>query len=336
MTMDDDRFLHDLRRAPRPGFGRALRERLRAHEEDAAAARPWLRPALAGAFAAVAVAGLFLLPSVRAVAQSALDLFRVRTFTAVQFDPARLDRLRALSGPGGDGQEGGATLLGLGEVEKLRDPGRPALYPTVAAAAAAASMTSARTPAWLPDGMRLDTVLVQGEGEARITLHTARLRAILDALDLRDVQVPPGLDGRQLTVRMPPAVIQQFQGGRRVAHLVQAASPEVTLPPGADLAQLGEIGLRVLGLDPAEARRVAAAVDWRSTLLVPVPVNAASFRQVSVQGHPGLLVTSDGTATDGRRHREGSLLLWTEGDRVMALAGDLRDVDLLQIAESLR
>jgi hypothetical protein len=184
--------------------------------------------------------------------------------------------------------------------------------------------------------MRLDTVLVQGEGAARITLHTSRLRSLLDALDLRDVQVPPGLDGRQLTVRMPPAVIQQFQGGRRVAHLVQASSPEVALPPGADLAQLGEIGLRVLGLEPDEAHRVATAVDWRSTLLVPVPVNAASFRQVNVQGHAALLVTSDAGGTDGHRRREGSLLLWTEGDRVMALAGDLRDMDLVQIAESLR
>ena len=81
---------------------------------------------------------------------------------------------------------------------------------------------------------------------------------------------------------------------------------------------------------------MAHTIDWRTTLLVPVPANAASFRQVSVQGHPALLIESSGTGIGGHSGREGTLLLWTEGDRVLALGGDLREMELMQMAESLR
>ena len=73
---------------------------------------------------------------------------------------------------------------------------------------------------------------------------------------------------------------------------MQSRSPEVSLPPGADLAQLGEIGLRILGLDATEAHRFAGSIDWHSTFLVPVPAKEAEFRQVQVNGHPALLVTA--------------------------------------------
>ena len=81
---------------------------------------------------------------------------------------------------------------------------------------------------------------------------------------------------------------------------------------------------------------MAHAGDWRTTLLIPIPSNAASFRQVSVQGHPGLLVLSSGDMDTARERREGSMLLWTEGDRVFALVGTLRETDVMQVAESLR
>ena len=334
----DDRFLNEHHREPRSGFAHALRERLRGLEELEAEDRGWLRlaPVSVALAGAALVAALFLIPSVRIAAQSVLDLFRVRTFAAVQFDAARLDKLKELAGARNDEEPRDLTLLGIEKTETLKDPGKPAVYPSLGAASLAANLSFVRTPAWLPGGMKLDTVMVQGEGAARLTVRAARLRSLLDALDLRDVQVPANVDGQQLTVRMPPAVIQNFRSDRREAHLLQATSPEVTLPPGVDLAQLGEIGLRILGLEPGEAHRMAHAIDWRTTLLVPVPINAASFRQVSVQGHPALLITSNGGTVDGHMRREGSMLLWTEGDRVLALGGELREMELMQIAESLR
>src|SRR3989442_13632125 len=90
----DDKFLHDCRRDPAPGFARGLREKLRVQEE----ARPtagW-RPMVAAAAALLVVVALFAFPSVRAWAQAVLDMFRVRNFVAVSFDPRRVEKLRSL------------------------------------------------------------------------------------------------------------------------------------------------------------------------------------------------------------------------------------------------
>jgi len=326
----NDQFLHDLRREPRPEFARGLRERL--HGEERAASRPWrtlnLPFALAAAFVAVAIGALFVFPAVRASAQAFLDLFRVRSFTAVQFDPARLEKLRSL--------EQDNALLVFDQQEVIVNPGEPQAFPTPAAAGAAAGL-EVRGPAFLPAGMILDTVLVEGAGEARFTLHEARLRALLDALDLQDVQIPPGLDGQAVTVRKPPVVIQRFRKDRREAMLVQARSPEVTLPAGVELERLGEIGLRVLGLDPGEARKLAQSIDWHTTLVVPVPMNASTFRNVTVRGNPGLLVTvASDKAGERRRHGEGTIVMWTEGERVFGLTSNLGGPELMQVAESVQ
>jgi hypothetical protein len=107
------------------------------------------------------------------------------------------------------------------------------------------------------------------------------------------VQVPQGLDGQPVTVHKPAIVVQSFTDGKHSFAVLEAMSPEVTLPPGADLRQLGELGLRVLGLDANEARRLAAAIDWRSTLLVPVPTSAGSFRQVTVNGKQALFISKN-------------------------------------------
>jgi len=107
------------------------------------------------------------------------------------------------------------------------------------------------------------------------------------------------------------------------------------MPAGWDLERLGEIGLRILGLDKGEAKRIAHATDWKSTLVLPLPMNASSFRQVSVRGQSGLLITTADRASDGKRHREGALLMWSEGGRVFCLEGNLSGPDLVQMAESI-
>ena len=150
--------------------------------------------------------------------------------------------------------------------------------------------------------------------------------------------MPQGLDGQSITVRMPASVMQRFGKDTRHLMVIEGTSPEVALPLGTDMKQLGEIGLRVLGLDADEARRISASVDWRSTLLVPVPTNAASFRQVDVNGHKGLFIRMSDAAEGGPGHRDGggAMVMWTEGERVLAVQGNLSGEDVLEVAQSLR
>ncbi len=330
--MDEKRLLA-MRRAPRPEFARELHERLR-RQGPARAAAPAVGTrrlgwALAGGLAvAVAVLG-FTVPAVRVSAQAFLDLFRVRNFAAVPVDPARLERLKQQNlDP--------ASLLTGGRPEVLEQPAPPRQVGSVAEAAALAGF-AVRVPS-APAGWAADTISVVGGGAMRFAVDGDRLRRLLETLELRDLPVPAGLDGQPITVRTSPAVRVSVARGDRHVELVEARSPEVDLPAGLDLAQLGEIGLRVAGLDPGEARRFAGSVDWHTTLVVPVPLDAASFTTVSVRGQRALLVRSAGRAAKtghGERHA-GQLLLWSEGDMVYALGGELDEVSLVEMAESLR
>jgi hypothetical protein len=324
----DDRFLNQLRKDPDPGFASRLRDRLRAQEPPRMAWNARLAPTLAGALAVGVVVALFAFPTVRASAQAMLDLFRVRKFSAVPFDASRLDRLRQL--------ESDRTFMVFDRKEVVRDPGDPQVVTSTAAASAAAGFAVAQ-PSYLPQGWSADTIRVQGPGEARVSVSEAKLRTLLDALNLSDVAVPAGLDNQVVEIRKAPVVIQEFRGGgTRRASLIQSNSPEVGVPSGLDVARLAEIGLRILGLDSEEAHRIATTTDWRSTLLVPVPLNASTFRQVTIHGSQGLLITMTGANTNGDEVHQGTIVMWSEGDRVFAARGNLGDRDLLQMVESVQ
>ena len=335
----DDKELHSLRREPRPEFARELHERLRRQGPAAAPARTW-RPAplgwsLAGGLAAAFVVLCFTVPAVRVSAQAFLDLFRVRNFAAVSVDPARLERLK-------DQKLDLESLIAGGRVDTLEAPGKPVVVASAQEAAAAAGY-AVRVPAQRPGGFAPDTIVVVRPGSVRFGVDTQRLRQALDALDIRDVTVPAGLDGQTLTVRTSPMVAQRFVREKRHLELMQAPSPEVSLPAGLDLERLGEIALRVAGLDPGEARRFASTIDWHSTLLVPVPTDASSFSEVTVRGNRGLLVRFSGESKAGPGvhdkhgpHGPGCLLLWSEGGMVYALGGNVDAAPLVEMAESLR
>ncbi len=318
----DERFLENLRREPRPEFAATLRDKLRSQESRSVAWRHGRTRALAFAAAAVIAVSLFALPSVRASATAMLDMFRVRKFAVVQFDESRLEKLRSLKDE--------RAFLIFDRKEVHREPGPARYMASLEAAEAEAGLKAARLT-YIPTGLIPDSIYVEGAGEARFAVSETKLREALDLLDLRDVSVPPGLEGQWVDVRKPPVVIQTFKSARgNEVGLMQAMSPEVALPPGLDLARLAEVGLRILGLDQGEARRIAQATDWRSTLLVPVPMNASTFRQVTIHGQPGLLVTME----NGKRN--GSVVLWTENDRVFALRTTLGSTVAVQMAESVQ
>ena len=220
--------------------------------------------------------------------------------------------------------------------QTVLEPGPPRIYLDVAKASQVTGLTL-RTPATLPTGLQLDSVSVMGEGIARLTVDVARLRKVLDALELSDVAVPRELDGKVVTIRKPTIVAQHYLNGEKRVEFMQSKSPEVSLPAGTDLARLGEIALRVLGTSAADAARLARQIDWRTTLLVPVPTDAGSFREITVHGQKGLLVTRIQRETDGSgRRRAGALVMWSEGDMVYALAGNLDSDDLVLMANSTR
>jgi hypothetical protein len=321
----DDQFLRDLKAQPSPEFAARLRTALHAKPAahvarigSAAALRKWLAAA-----ASLAVVGFaFTLPPVQAAAQAFLDLFRVVQFTGVQVDP---ERLRTLESSGIDFQ------VMFGDVEPLTTPQEPVSYATAQEAGAAAGVR-VRTPAWLPDGYSSTGFLVSAEHAARVTANTAGLQALLDTLGLADVELPDGLDGQVATVRVPPIVSQTYANGEHTVHVIQAQSPDVSFPAGLDLPKLAYAALRVLGMSQDEAYNMSVTIDWRSTLVVPVPPQAASYRPINVGGNEGLLI--EGVAEEeGAR---GGVLMWSANGETFAVTGPISGVQLLEIAQTLQ
>jgi hypothetical protein len=321
----DDQFLRDLKAQPNPEFAGRLRATLRALPPNAVARvapaadlRRWFAAA-----ASIAVVGFaFTLPPVQAAAEAFLDFFRVRQFTGVQFDP---ERLRSLEG------SGFRPEAILGDIEPLTTPQEPVPYATAAEAGAAAGIR-VRTPAWVPFGYSSTGFMVSSEHAARITPNTAGLQALLDTLGLTDVELPEDLDGQVATVRIPPIVTQRYVNDDRNVHVIQARSPDASFPAGLDLSKLAYAGLRVLGMSRDEAYRMSVTIDWRSTLVVPVPSQAAAYRPINVAGNEGLLI--EGLAQD--EGHAGGVLMWSTGDETFAVTGPVSGQELLEIAQTLQ
>ncbi|MCB9443820.1 MAG: anti-sigma factor, partial [Ardenticatenaceae bacterium] len=91
---------------------------------------------------------------------------------------------------------------------------------------------------------------------------------------------------------------------------------------------LGEALLQMIGLNAAEAQRLAQNIDWTSTLLLPIPQDFASFNEVTVEGVSGLALNS----VNG----EGSALFWQKDGVVYLLLGPgLMADDLVSLAGTL-
>lgn len=325
----NDSFLHDLRRPPPREFAERLRAELRAAEARGDATRPVTRAVKWTALAAsvVVAASALTLPAVRVGAKAFLDFFRIVDVVGVAVDPSRLGRLTrsGLDLP---------RLLG-GQIEVLGRPAAPVEVATPEAAGKAAGV-GVLAPAFLPVGMTRSRIEVVGGTAMRIAANGRELEGVLDALSITDVSVPAGLDGQTATVRIPPVVHMTYRDGRRSVSFLQAQAPEVSFPAGLDLAVLANIGLRILGLDSDDAYRLAQDIDWRSTLLVPVPIAAGTFREVDVLGRTGLMVESARTGQGGGEGRAQTAILWSAGGRVFALSGGLRPEELLEMAQTVQ
>jgi hypothetical protein len=342
-----DDFLSRLREEPRPEFEERLGERLREidAQERERRLRPGpyrrLAPALAGVGLAAALAFAFTLEPVRAAAREFLDLFRVKRFAAVPVDPQRLARIA----------EGGLDLKTLvgDQVQVVVPPEKPEAVSSPEAGGIVAGI-QVRQPAYVPRAAALAEVLVGRPGSFRVRLDTAKLEALAQAIGADDVEIPAFWNGATIDVEMAPVVAMRYQrpsttGDQPPADagfvLFQARTPEVQLPEGLDLAVLGELGLRAAGMSAPEALTFARAVDWRTTLLVPVPAEGGRYREVEVRGQKGLLISSyraPKTAPDGtlRRGAWRSVLMWSEGDSCFGLQGPGEGVEVLEMAQSIR
>ena len=325
--MSDDDFMFSGLRTPPTAFVRQLRARLEAADLEWGSAPRIPRLRWAAAIAGVLILGAALTqPSVRAAAMTFLDFFRVVNFAPVSVQADRLSQL---------GEQGIDLPRILGQqTQRLQPPPAPRVVATAEAAGAAAGIALA-LPAWRPVGLDLQRIEVKGSQAWRFTASTRKLEQVLTSLGIDDLSVPASIDGQAVTMSVPPVVRIVYGDQTRSAVLMESRQPQVSLPAGTDVAQLAEIALRVLGVDREEAYRMAQSIDWRTTLLVPIPADVSNFRQVDIEGHAGLLMTMARRTARGRLPVE-SRILWSTGDRVFALIGNVPPNDLFDMAQSMQ
>lgn len=148
-------------------------------------------------------------------------------------------------------------------------------------------------------------------------INRAKAQSLLDEASRVDLVLPEEVDGADVSVDIQSSVSLAFgtcpepsndseaeremareaQGGgspgRMYADciiLTQIPSPEVSAPVSLDINKLAQIGLEFTGMTAEETAQFTNTVDWTSTLVVPIPRNAATYEHILVDGVTGTLI----------------------------------------------
>lgn len=270
-------------------------------------------PSRRWAVTAVLLVALFAVglsnPTLRAAASDFLGQFRVQKFAAISISPEQLAVLEQVA-------ESGLTP---GTLQFVEEPGAGTAVNTVREASIQTGM-SVQT---LPTLGNAETIYLTDGGSAIFTVDLESSRQILELVDLDPALLPNELANSDIRIFIYDGVMQQWADG---TTLMQTTSPIVEYPQGIDPAVLGQAFLQLLGLSEAEATRLAAQIDWTSTLVLPIPTDVGTFQEVTVQGVSGLsLSTLNGETA----------LLWQKDDVLFMLTGDGGMAQLVTLAEEL-
>ncbi|MGB1250285.1 MAG: hypothetical protein ACPG8W_06605 [Candidatus Promineifilaceae bacterium] len=272
--------------------------------------------AMVGLFVAIFVGAFAFIPQARALASDFLGIFRVSKFAPISVSPQQLEMLSTL---GEDGIYPGEFEFteGEGEMQEFDNLGD-----ALVSLGDDSNMFGLRTNYALGDP---NGVYVMPGGSGKLTVNLENARALLEAAGIDPQLLPDSMDGQDIAAEAFPSVAQDWDN----VMLMQMASPVVNYPVGVNPQPIGEALLQLLGMEEAEAQRVAASIDWTNTLLLPVPTEFATFAEVQVDGTVGLaLEPIDGSGE--------AAIVWQSGGMLYFLTGyDMGVEDLLDIAAEM-
>ncbi len=272
--------------------------------------------------------GLLALPPVRALADQLLQVFRVQKVVFVPINEERIAQLENLNFDD--------TALFVGEPKVINDPAEPREVATLAEASEAVGY-ALQQPADLPGAPVEPRIEVQDRSTVEFQVDAEGVRELLALLNINDVTIPDTVSDAPIQVNMEPAVFLHYEGDDYTLALFQGYSPQVSMPEGVDMEQLGMAMLRVLGMESTQARNLARDIDWSSTLVVPLPADMESIRQVTINGEQGLLTSGGHYDEDADKYVSHKQLYWQQGDHVYVLVGgDIANSDMVRIAESVQ
>ncbi|MGE5464789.1 MAG: anti-sigma factor family protein [Syntrophothermus sp.] len=278
-----------------------------------------------GTAALLILALILAFPGSRAMAGELLNLFRVQQVTVVPVDFTGLEQLT------GDGALGDQfTQLISQSVVMEKKPGDP-----VEAANAGQASQMAGFNVRLPADLTPSQIYVTNSAAFTMEVDREKAQALLNEAGRSDLVLPASLDGAEISVDIPASVSTAFgtcpKPGSDVAGnteqsaterrypncviFVQIPSPTVNAPAGLNINELARIGLEFTGMSQADATAFTDNVNWTSTLVIPIPQNASTHRQLTVDGVTGTLIQRP--ADDAPQYA----LIWVKDGIIHAISG---------------
>ncbi|HYL61973.1 MAG TPA: zf-HC2 domain-containing protein [Candidatus Methylomirabilis sp.] len=295
-------------------------------------ARRWRLAWAAGVVAAILSVSLAF-PSGRSLAQRLLATLRVEKVQPIRLDTSSFDQNRTL-------QQMLNQLISDKVVVTADEKSQKAA--TVADASAAAGF-AVRVPRDMTVAPQFN---VEGRHAFKMTIDRARMQEILDESGRPDLLLPATIDGETISAQMARAVRVQYgqcpnpaaegqgQAGNPAQKfsctlLLEDPSPVVNVPADLNLQQLAEIGLQLAGMSAVQAREFCQTVDWKSTLVLPIPPYVRSYETVTVDGVQGTLMTP------ANPRGPQSVLIWVKDGIIYSLVGPDGANETIALANSL-
>lgn len=330
--MDETRIEQLLADGERPADTAAGLRRFResvARSDVAAYRTPARRRWTQTLAAAAAVGALFAGLTISGAADSFFTIFQPKQVATVSVGKGDLSGLPDLSG--------------YGTLTIVRQPTHRQAA-TLDQARADTGITPLR-PATLPAGVPADARLYTvSRGEATFRFDEAKLAASAGRVSRTPPPMPAAIAASTLDLSGGPAIVQSYGGsfdpkldpktdprsmpGALPALLIAQSKAPVVRSDGASVDELRAYLLAQPGISPALAAQVRAIGDPAQTLLIPIPMDLASGKSVTVRGTRGVFV-GDSTGI-------GSAVVWVADGIVHVVAGTLGEKELLAVADSLR
>jgi hypothetical protein len=275
------------------------------------------------AVAALLLALIISIPAARVLADQVLNLFRIQQVTVVSVD---FTGLQQLTGNGALGKQISALVSNSTTI--TQKPGKP-----VDATNAADASQKAGFTVRLPQHVTASRLSVLNTTAFTFTIDRTKAQALLDEAGRSDLVLPQAINGAVISVTVPASVMadynacpdpsasdSQLSGSASRDYpdcmiLSEIPSPTVDAPANVDVAQLAQIGLEFTGMTSDQAAAFTQTVDWTSTLVVPIPKNAATYKLVSVDGVTGNLIQRP--SDDAPQF----VLLWVKDGIVYSIGG---------------
>lgn len=284
---------------------------------------PILRPASRAMVAAVALVVMVAVAVTAAVNVS--EIFKPQTVQTVSISVTDLQSL--------------PDLATYGDFNYAQQP-EPAIGVTRADAEKVAGF-SAPDAKTLPAGVSSANITYAATQQitATFTFSAAKAQAAAAAQGKTIPAMPAGMDGSTLTLTAGPAIIEIY--GNLNAPTSTTDTSQMTLPQlvvaetkapvvtstGVTTKQLEDYLLAQPGISPGLAADIKAIGDPSHTLVIPVPIQYATSRNVTVQGAPGVAL-GDNTGL-------GSAVVWIKNGNVFFVGGSIKQDDALSVANNL-